>query len=113
MPQIKIVLLTVVPLLFAFSQNVFAWQFTYTPIDAPGAMVTALAGINNAGQMVGGSASPGQAFVASGGTFTPLAYPGAASTGVLDINNHGHVVGTYYYYDGSNPAQGFRYDGTS
>jgi probable HAF family extracellular repeat protein len=30
---------------------------------------------------------------------------------VLDINNNGDVVGSYF--DGTNPSQGFRYDGTT
>lgn len=111
MQKIAIVLLNVLALGFACMPGAFGLEFTYVPIDVPGASATSLSGINNAGHIVGGSQLPNQAFVYSDGNFTPLAVPGASTTGAFDINNSGHVVGSFS--DGTNPTQGFRYDGSS
>lgn len=105
------ILASTVAILLSYIPAGYALEFTYATVDVPGALVTSLTGINNAGQIVGVTQAPAQAFVGSGGTFTPLSFSDGTSTSALDINNNGHVVGSYF--DGTNPTQGFRYDGTT
>lgn len=102
---------SIVAILLSYIPAGYAMEFTYATVDVPGALVTSLTGINNAGQIVGGTQAPSQAFVGSGGTFTPLSFSDGTSISAFDINNNGHVVGSYF--DGTNPSQGFRYDGTT
>ena len=111
MTRALMILLNIVTILLVCMPGVYALEFTYTSVDVPGALVTSLTGINNAGQIVGGTQVPARAFVGSGGIFTPLSFSEGTSTSAFDINNNGAVVGSYF--DGTNPTQGFRYDGTT
>lgn len=111
MSRVLTIFFSIGVVLFSGMPNACAVEFTYMLVDVPGALLTGLTGINNAGQVVGGSQLPAQAFVGSGGTFIPLSFSEGTSTSALDINNNGHVVGSYF--DGINPAQGFRYGGTT
>lgn len=88
-------------------------QGTYTQIDYPGASNTSLAGIDNAGEIVGsfvgttGRYQP--SFVLSGGVYSKIAYPGVGITIVRSINDAGQVVG-YTVSDGNQSIEGFIYD---
>lgn len=70
---------------------------TFTPIDVPGALVTAPHGINDAGEIVGSyyDGTTLRGFHFDGTTFTTIDAPGAVITSVFRINNSGAVVGYY------------------
>jgi len=89
---------------------------TFTTIDVPGASVTAINGINIAGDMVGwytnvaGGYCPCHSFLLSGGNFTFFDYPGAASTLAYAINDSDLIAGAEG--DQQNiDDKGFVYDG--
>ncbi len=71
-----------------------------TPIAAPGATATSVAGLNDSGQVAGyyvnppGTAPAGQAFVFANGIFQPL-YSSTVVTFANGVNNLGVVVGSY------------------
>jgi probable HAF family extracellular repeat protein len=90
------------------SQHGYIWDHgTFTTIDYPGAMSTAVYGINDRGQIVGGFCPTNNvcgvnilnptahAFLDDQGTFMQLDYPGAADTQANAINNAEQIVGTY------------------
>lgn len=76
---------------------------TFTTIDVPGALFTAVTDINNAGVMIGayddtaGGCVAGNChgFVLRQGTFTTIDFPGASHTEVLGINDAGEIVGVH------------------
>jgi probable HAF family extracellular repeat protein len=70
---------------------------TFTPVDVPGAVVTAPHGINDAGDIVGSyfDGTTLRGFLYDGVTFTTIDAPGAVITSVFRINNSGDVVGYY------------------
>ncbi len=77
---------------------------TYQTVDYPGAIYTALSGINDAGVAVGysfTSAGLYSSFLYSQGQFTTIAYPGSNQTMAGGINASGVIVGTYYNADNS------------
>jgi hypothetical protein len=76
----------------------------FTSIDAPGATVTQVWGINNAEQIVGNIQDGEPGFVYFNGLFTPIAVPGADTTIPRGINNAGDIVG---YYSISGVVHGF------
>jgi probable HAF family extracellular repeat protein len=83
-----------------------AFSATITPIGSSGTLVHS---INNAGDVVGLSAS-GQGFLFSGGIFFSLDVPGPYVTNALGINNAGQVVGESF--DAlANLTHGFLYSG--
>jgi uncharacterized membrane protein len=73
----------------------------FTPINAPGALVTFVNSINNAGVIVGFGQSAGagfndgDGFIDIGGVLTPFNVPGALQTQPSSINNLGEIVGAY------------------
>ena len=87
---------------------------TYTTIDDPSGIGTTIAaGINDAGQIVGGytdSSGVKHGFLYSGGTYTTLDDPlGTKGTAAVGINDVGQVVGEYF--DSSGMQHGFLYSG--
>ena len=84
---------------------------TFTTIDFPGATRTAAAGINAAGDIVGGwSDSTGaHGFLLQAGVFTPINFPLATSTAPFGINDTGEIAG--FYSDSAGKSHGFIYAG--
>src|ERR1700733_9036052 len=79
----------------------------YTLLQVPGALGTALVGINRSDQMVGyylDSEGVPHGVLDSGGKITVLDYPGADQTLAYGINDSGLVVGSYQ------GTYGFLYD---
>jgi probable HAF family extracellular repeat protein len=72
-------------------------DFTFIPINFPGATSTVAHGINNSGQIVGSftDGSGNHSFVDTGGSFTSFNFPGAISTTAFGINNSGQIVGGF------------------
>ena len=82
--------------LFAATSSANAAAYTFTTIDVPGALGSSgAAGINNAGQIVGGFADHAgpHGYLDTGGSFTTIDVPGASSTEALGISNAGQIVG--------------------
>jgi uncharacterized membrane protein len=96
----------------AVAQTDISAQLTFTTIDVPGAGITVVEGINDAGDMVGyysqNSAQPAHAFLLRNGVFTFFDYPGADQTRAVSINNIGVIVG---FAIKGNEEIGFAYDG--
>ncbi len=90
-------------------------QFTYAPINVPGAVTTEARGINNSGEVVGyyqSTASctntdvrvptcPTKGFKLVNGTYKKLMVPNSVSTAILGVNDHGDLTGFYKKSDGS------------
>ncbi len=76
-------------------------QYTFLPVDYPGASMTALIGFNDHFEAVGYYRMPGglrHPFLFSHGQFTPLdpdGLLGRVNSGALQINNRGDLVGFY------------------
>ena len=72
-------------------------QGTYTQIDVPGALLTAVNGIDSAGDLVGvydDASNAYHGFLLSNGLFTTIDYPGAQRGTYLNgINDVGQIVG--------------------
>jgi probable HAF family extracellular repeat protein len=69
---------------------------SYTSIDYPGAALTYVFGLNDAGFVSGTYRDGGgllKGFVYAAGTYTPVTYPGAAETYIGGINNANALVG--------------------
>lgn len=91
---------------------------TFTTIDVPGSVVTAVSAINLAGDMVGdyGQRASGATggFLLSNGTFTYLNYPNQAVTVPSGINDSGLIVGyATQLASQRSSVVGFVYDGTT
>src|SRR6184192_1197527 len=73
---------------------------TFTEYDVPGAVFTAVLGINDAASFTGGFDPDGsgifQGFVSVGGTLTSFSVPAALSTFAYEINNSNQLVVGYY-----------------
>jgi hypothetical protein len=68
---------------------------TYTTLDVPGSANTAVDGINDAGQIVGGY--DGHGFLLDvDGSYITLDATGAEATRARGINNAGQIVGEYF-----------------
>lgn len=70
----------------------------FQPFTVPGATLTAVADLNNAGTVVGTyriGLQPLRGFVLNGGTFTTLAVPGSIETNVTAVNDGGAVAGFF------------------
>ncbi len=85
--------------LTTFLVHAFTWSNgTGTLYDYPGATMTVLGAINNAGNAVGGySTSSGRAFgfeLAANGQTKSFSVPGAYATEATGINNFGVIVGS-------------------
>lgn len=100
-------------LLLTLSSTSFA-QFSYAPVNVPGAVETDARGINNNGEIVGfyKTASCTDAdftvpnctvkgFKFVNGTFVKLMVPNSVSTAILGVNDLGDLVGFYKKSDGS------------
>jgi probable HAF family extracellular repeat protein len=86
------------------SVSAAAESFTFTTLDVPGYTDTQAFGINNLGQIVGGTgAYPNTVgFLLSAGSFSTFSVPGAYLTQANGINDSGQIVG----YDKS-PANSY------
>jgi len=84
-------------------------QVTHAGVDVPGALATAAAGINDAGQIVGNFVDPARwrhGFLRSvRGAFTTIDGPGATETALEGINSAGQTVG--YFVDVHGRRHGF------
>lgn len=81
---------------------------TYIPIDFPGAIATAPAGINASGEIVGeyiDASNRTHGFRLDPGGFTTIDYPGALSTTAISVNSRGDVAG--FFLDAANQWHGF------
>lgn len=91
-----------------------AQPFTFLSLDYPGAVSTALYGMNSRGDMVGTYENPANffhGFVYKNGTFTSIDGPGAAFTEIRGINDEGDIVGTFITLDAvlaNAPGGGFQ-----
>lgn len=89
-------------------------QFSYAPINVPGAVSTEARGINNNGEIVGfyktvactdydikvpNCATKGFKYV--NGTYVKLMVPNSVSTAILGVNDYGDLVGFYKKSDGT------------
>lgn len=100
-------------LLFAATSFSFA-QFSYAPINVPGAVATEARGVNNNGEIVGFYKTTActdsdikvpncttKGFKYVNGTFVKLMVPNSVSTAILGVNDLGDLVGFYKKSDGS------------
>src|SRR5215467_7072919 len=100
-------------LLFMFGSTCVA-QFTYAPIDVPGATATVARGINNSGEIVGFyqttvcsnydlnvPSCPTLGFKYINNTYTTVVVPNSIATAVNGVNDLGDMVGFYTKADGS------------
>jgi hypothetical protein len=102
------VLLTLIP--------AAAWaQFSYAPINVPGAVSTQARGINNNGEIVGFYQTttcndyyvnvvptcPSKGFKYVNGSYVKLMVPGSVSTVINGVNDYGDLVGFYKKSGGS------------
>lgn len=100
-------------LLLTLSSTSFA-QFSYAPVNVPGAVETDARGINNNGEIVGfyktasctevSFAVPNctvKGFKFVNGAFVKLMVPNSVSTAILGVNDLGDLVGFYKKSDGS------------
>lgn len=89
-------------------------QFTYAPIDVPGALATEARGINNYGEVVGYYQTtactntdvrvptcPTRGFKLVNGTYVKLMVPNSTSTAIMGVNDYGDLTGFYKKSDGS------------
>ena len=67
---------------------------TFTPFDIPGATSTYMGGINDAGNLCGGS-DPTGGWVSIDGVISTFHVPGGLTTGAAGINNLNECVGSY------------------
>jgi uncharacterized membrane protein len=85
--------------------------YSYTPVSFPGAVFTAINGVNRAGDIVGvyrdAASTHGHGFLRRDGKFTSIDYPGAESTAANGISPSGDVVGQYSLPDTPTVAHGF------
>ena len=84
---------------------------TFTQVDFPGALQTAVTDMNAAGDMVGVwfDSTTSHGFIDKGGVFTSLDFPGATETQAAGINAADEVVGLYV--DASSVEHGFILNG--
>jgi hypothetical protein len=84
---------------------------SFTAIDFPGATATVAAGINAAGDIVGGwsDATGTHGFLLQAGVFSPISFPLATSTTAFGINDTGEIAG--FYSDAAGTGHGFIYAG--
>jgi hypothetical protein len=92
------------------SHGFFLSGGTFTEYDVPGAVSTAVLGINDVADFAGAFDPDGsgilQAFVSVGGTITSFSVPAAISTLAYEINNSKHLV-VGYYIDSSGILHGY------
>lgn len=74
-------------------------EFSFTPIEVPGARSTVAFGISPRGDIVGtyvDASSRSHGFLLRDGEFTTIDYPGAAGTDARGIGPNGEIVGGYW-----------------
>ena len=89
-------------------------QFTYAPINVPGAVATQARGINKTGEVVGFYQTtscadtdvrvptcPTKGFRLVNGTYVKLMVPNSVSTAIMGVNDSGDLTGFYKKSDGS------------
>jgi hypothetical protein len=89
-------------------------QFTYAPINVPGAVATEARGINNSGEVVGFYQTttctntdvrvptcPTKGFKFVNGKYVKLMVPNSVSTAIMGVNDNGDLTGFYKKSDGS------------
>lgn len=78
--------------------SAFERDFSYSPIEYPGATVTTATGVNARGDVVGSYVLGGMqhGFLLRDGAFTTIDVPGAAGTDARGINPAGDIVGGYW-----------------
>jgi hypothetical protein len=90
-------------------------QFTYAPINVPGAVTTEARGINNSGEVVGYYQTtttctntdvrvptcPTKGFKLVNGAYVKLMVPNSVSTAIMGVNDYGDLTGFYKKSDGS------------
>jgi uncharacterized membrane protein len=95
------------------SHGFFLSGGTFTEYDVPGALSTAVLGINDLGDFAGAFDPDGsgilQAFVSVGGTLTSFGVPAAISTLAYELNNSNQLV-VGYYIDSSGILHGYYRD---
>lgn len=100
--------------LLLFAPAIAAAQFSYAPMNVPGAVSTEARGINNNGEIVGFYKTvacsdydanvpncPTKGFKYVNGSYIKLMVPGSVTTAILGVNDKGDLVGFY-----SAPASG-------
>jgi hypothetical protein len=98
----------------ALPSTLLAQQFSFAPIDVPGATATQARGINASGEIVGfykttacadysvsAPGCPTHGFKYVNGTYVKLTVPNATSTAIMGLNDFGDIVGFYTNRDGS------------
>jgi len=104
---------TLAILLLILSTRSFA-QFSYAPINVPGAIAAEARGINNNGEIVGFykiaactdydikvPSCPVKGFKYVNGSYIKLMVPNSTSTAIMGVNDLGDLVGFYKKSDGS------------
>jgi len=84
--------------------------FKFTKVNVPGAIATALGGVNNSGVMVGqygDKKSVLHCFMLRGGKVTTIDHPKTASDSCVHINSAGAIVG--YAFNSASVPTGFLY----
>ena len=95
-------------LLFLLSSPICHAQFSYAPINVPGAVSTEARGINNKGEIVGFYKTaacgdydykvpncPTKGFKYVNGSYIKLMVPGSITTAIMGVNDAGDLVGFY------------------
>ena len=101
-------------LVSALPSTLLAQQFSFAPIDVPGATATQARGINANGEIVGfykttacsdysvsAPLCPTHGFKYVNGSYVKLTVPNATSTAIMGVNDFGDLVGFYTNSDGS------------
>jgi hypothetical protein len=107
---ISLAVILTAPLAFLPSATL-AIEYTFTPINVPGAYHwTAAYGINDSNNITGfyEDFKGVHGFLDVGGNFTPIDLPGAYETSAFGINDSGKIVGHYWDATG---GHGFFYAG--
>ena len=102
--------------LITFASTCFA-QFSYAPINVPGAVVTVARGVNSSGEIVGFYMTatcqyfdiynatvtncPTKGFKYVNGSYIKLMVPNSVSTIITGVNDYGDLVGYYKKSDGT------------
>ena len=90
-------------------------EYSFTPIEFPGAESTDVHGINDAGVIVGSYslADKIHGFVFDGAAFTTIDFPNAVGTSARGINDQGQIVGRFFLDDRAMLGGGFLFNGDS
>ena len=86
----------------------FLMHNRFSQFDVPGALSTAVLGVNNVADFAGGFSNDNvifQAFVSISGAITPFTIPGATFTAAYQLNSSNQTEG--YYIDGSGTYHGY------